>query len=65
MFSRADIPPLKQRYGEDLKVVRLNIDYNQYYYRLWSIADNQILYYLSNFSRARAKKHRMIDQQIR
>ena len=44
------------------EVVALNVDRPEYRYRLWSVTDSQILYYLTHFSEARViRRHRMME----
>ena len=65
LVDERDVLSLQRRYGKGLKIVRLNIDRPQYRHRLWSISDNQILYYMSNFTRSRINKRRTMERWIR
>jgi hypothetical protein len=38
------------------------VDVPAYRYRLWSVGDNPILYYLLNFSEARKRRHLTVEK---
>jgi hypothetical protein len=44
--------------GERARAAALNVDLPEYRYRLWSVADSQILYYAGSVQRSRADKKR-------
>jgi hypothetical protein len=45
--------------------VRLNVDDAKYRYRLWSLSDNQIGYYVENFHEARCERATMRDAWLK
>ena len=47
-----------------LRSVRMNIDEPQFRDRLWSFSDNQIRYYIENFTAARQRKHDIMHNWI-
>ena len=55
---------IKNRGARFIREVRLDIDDRENRYRLWSFADNEILYYINNFSRSRAMRRVLMRQQI-
>ncbi len=44
---------------------QMNIDQRDYQHRLWSLADNQIVYYATHFGAARKQKRGAMDSYIR
>ena len=60
-----DSAQAQRRAGEQggrVEARALNVDVPAYRYRLWSVGDNPILYYLLNFSEARKRRHLTVEK---
>jgi hypothetical protein len=63
--ERADAERFAEEHGGAVRSVTLNIDKPKYRWRLWSLSDSPLVYYIRHVSEARAKRQKVIDDFLR
>jgi len=64
VFSEKAADRFASKPGTSVNELILNVDFPQYRSRLWSLRDNQILYYLTHLPAARARKREAAAEAI-
>ena len=64
LLREAEARALAAAIGGRVETVRMNVDYAVHRRRLWSLADNQIGYYLLHWSEGRQQKEAMIAARL-
>ncbi len=54
-----------QRGGSVVREIHRDIDQPQHHHRLWSLVDNEIMYYATHFGESRRAKHALMDSWSR
>lgn len=65
VYDEVAVKPYQQIPGARIQGIALNVDRREHRHRLWSLTDNQILYYMTHLLEARAMKRKLAAEAVR